>query len=463
MARTAEGWKLIWKRGIAHVRFRLQGRRNEVSTRTRDPVEAARLAAQIYADFVSGSVSRAASGALIHPGTELAELCADWIADVMPELGQGTDTTYEVYARHWCRHFQTIGNVTTPAIGAYQRARLGAVQRTTVVKERSALNRFLTWCKEKELIRAVPEFPALAKKATGTRHKQGRSAPLVELSPAEVEAILAALPVLNGRADAKGRRFHVRAFFETLYETGLRPEGTVDRLEGRDLTLAGLHIRPECDKNRWARVVPLSPRARAALESVGTRRPDEPIFGVHDRRLVFRKACIEALGPERGKLVTPYDLKHARATHLADAGVASTGIEFLTGTKAALDHYIHPTRRAGEEALRIAAGVSAAASFGGQSGAVVPGEECEGEDLNLHGSNPASTSTESENSEGGKGGEIGGEEAAEPPLSGARNDLSGARHPIAVWALALAADRVLARRTGVLLVRRPQRRVRDAG
>ena len=166
MARTAEGWKLVWRRGIGCVRFRLKGKRHEISTLQREPAQAAEVAAQIYSDFVSGRVKRASTGALIHPATPLDELCANWIADIMPELGDGTDKTYETYARHWSPRFQTIGGVSTPSIGDYQRKRLGEVQRSTI-----GLSRFLGWLVEKEMLGEVPTFPKLAKKATGTRHK----------------------------------------------------------------------------------------------------------------------------------------------------------------------------------------------------------------------------------------------------------------------------------------------------
>ena len=379
MARTAEGWKLVWRRGIACVRFRVQGKRHEISTLQRDPVEAAKVAPKIYSDFISGRVKRSAVGALIHPGTQLDELCALWIADIKNEMGDGTDSTYETYARHWCKSMASIGDVNSSGIGAYQRARLGNVQKSTVVKERSAFRRFLEWCVEKEMIREVPELPKLGKKSVGVVHKQARKAPQIELAPNESEAILAALPELSLRSK-KGKHFPVRARFVIAYETGLRPE-TLDKLVGSDVTLAGLSIRKEVDKNRWGRVLPLSARARAALRSLGARRPDEPLFGVHDYRTVFRKACIEALGAERGELPTPYDLKHARVTHLLDAGAPVTGIRFLTGTNVALDHYVQSTRRAAEQAI------------GGHSGDEAVADECEGEDLNLHGSYPASTSS----------------------------------------------------------------------
>ncbi len=388
MARIAEGWKLVWRRGVARVRFRLQGKRQELSTLQRDPIKAAEVAARIYSDFVSGRTKRASSGALINPGTPLDELCALWIADVMPELGKDTDLTYEIYARHWCAHMKTIGDVNSAGIGNYQRQRLTLVQRSTVIKERGGLRRFLEWCEEQEMLRGVPEFPKLKKKVTGVRHKQARSKPQVELSPNEIERILAALPEKSLRT-RKGKHFAVRARFEFAYETGLRPE-TLNQLRGADVTVSGLHLRPEADKNRRDRVVPLSERALAALRSLGPIGRDELLFGVHDYRTVFGQACVDALGDERGAQVTQYDLKHARVTHLIDDGAPITGIRFLTGTNVALESYAHPSRRAAEQAL------------GGLSGNMARPKLCEGEDLNLHGSYPASTSIESESTNRGE-------------------------------------------------------------
>jgi len=379
MARIAEGWKLVWRRGIGRVRFRLQGKREEISTLQRDPLKAAEVAARIYADFVSGRTKRASTGALINPGTPLDELCAEWIADIMPELGDGTDVTYEIYARHWCASMATIGEVTSSGIGDYQRKRLTQVQRATIIKERGGLRRFLEWCEEKEMIRDIPEFPKLKKKSQGVRHKQARSAPQVQLAPAESEAILRCMPELSLRS-RNGKRFPVRARFVFAYETGLRPE-TIDKLVGADVTVSGLHIRPEADKNRWDRVLPLSPVAWAAIKSLGPIARDQSLFGDHDYRVVFRKACVEALGQERGAQVTPYDLKHARVTHLLEGGASIPGIKFLTGTDVALDHYMQPSRRAAEQAI------------GGLSGNMPRVDSCEGEDLNLHGSYPASTSS----------------------------------------------------------------------
>ena len=59
----------------------------------------------------------------------------------------------------------------------------------------------------------------------------------------------------------------------------------------RDVTVSGLHMRRELDKNRWERVIPLSARARAALKSLGTLEPAEPLFGEHDYRTVSGRAA----------------------------------------------------------------------------------------------------------------------------------------------------------------------------
>ena len=92
----------------------------------------------------------------------------------------------------------------------------------------------------------------------------------MELSPDEIESVLSCLPVLSFRR-RKGKSFFVQARFIFAYETGLRPE-TLDKLLARDVTVSGLHMRAELDKNRWERVIPLSARARAALKSLGYPR-----------------------------------------------------------------------------------------------------------------------------------------------------------------------------------------------
>jgi len=348
MARRAEGWKLVLRGDIYRVRFTYEGKRYEITTGERDPGKAAVVAARIYADVVAGRVTVSLSGALVHPTTKVAEVCADWLAAIESELGRNTGVTYLVYAKHWSKFFETMGGINTGTISNYARERLKHVQRPTVIKEQSALGRFLTWCFEQGIVRSVPVINPPPKKAMGKRHPQGRKGP-TPLTTEQVEAILAQLPERSRTRDRKA--ILVRPRFVFAFETALRPE-MIDQLEERDLTAFGLHIRAEVDKNRWDRTVPLSERAAEALRAGITGNPTARIFGEHDLRVTFRKAAKAALGVADGKRVTPYDLKHARVTAWRSAGRDPLGIQFLTGVIEAIEEYMHPNRTAAERVLR---------------------------------------------------------------------------------------------------------------
>jgi integrase len=373
MARRAEGWKLVKRGRIYRVRFTYKTKRYEITTCESVAGKAELVAAQIYSDVVAGRVTVTDAGNLVHPTTTLADLCSDWIIAIEPELGRKTGTTYTVYAKHWCEFFETIGRVTTGNISNYGRKRLGSVTRATVSKELSAFRRFLLWAFDEGMLREVPEVRMPSKKALGVKHAQGRKAP-THLSPEQVEAILAALPV-KGRARG-GKELLIRDYFTFCYETALRPDGTLDHLEERDFTPAGLHIRPELDKNRWERTVPLSERAATILGRIAKGEPTRPFFGDRDRRDAWRKAAIKALGPELGKKANPYDLKHARVTAWFSAGKDPMGVRFLTGTNEAIDKYALPSRLAAERALW------------GDSGARPVGESAKGEDRTRTGVTP---------------------------------------------------------------------------
>ncbi len=349
MARK-QGWTLILRRETYSVRFRHEGRRYEISTRESDPRKASAAAARIYANVITGRVKKSANGALVHPSTPIEEPIADWIAAIASELGRGTDLTYEVYGRHWVSHFETIGEITSARIGDYQRARLGSVVRSTVVKERSAFKRFCSWLVEREILAELPDFPPLPRKALGTTAPGRRQKPSMVLTPAEVHAIIAQLPEWSSSIHVEP--FPIRARFEVAHDTALRPR-TLDLIEHRDVTLAGLHIRAEVDKNRWERVVPLSERARKALQRItpASVEPRALVFGQHQYRDQLRAAAVAVLGEARGKLVTPYMLKHARVTDWLDDGKSVLGIRFLTGTKLALDSYAHSSRRSAEQVI----------------------------------------------------------------------------------------------------------------
>lgn len=344
MARNAEGWKLKLKRGIFHVRFTHKGERYEVSTRSRDSGEATEVAERIYADVVSGQVKKTSVGKLAHPLMAIEELVASWLANIEVELKGKTPDTYVVYGRHWKKHFGTLGKLTSSEIGDYQRARLKEVQKTTLIKERSALLRFMVWLEEKGYIVGVPLFPKIGKKVLGTKYVKARrrSVPKLALNPEYVDLFLAALDV---RSEKHG--FLIRPRFAFQHATALRP-GLIDNLVWDDVLPGNqLLIRGEFDKNGDERIVPLSPRAVQALKDAGPKAAGKPIFGRHDYRLHVSRAKAK-LPPHVAREFTPYGLKHARVTQWFREGKNELGIQFLTGTKYALGRYAIASRDAAD-------------------------------------------------------------------------------------------------------------------
>lgn len=340
MAKTAQGWRWVVRRGVRYVRFTHQGRRYDVSTRTRDVAEAQAIAERIYADVVTGRARRVEGGALTHPGASLDELTAKWLVAMQAEVCAETIETYTRYASLWLGEMPTVGSLTAASAANYMRKRLREVQAITVGKELYTLQRFVTWMAEQRFIDLAPDIPRLPKKALGTKRAgvRGRAA---ELQREEVQAVLAALPTLSNGVP-------VQAYCTVLYETALRPQGTVGRLVWSDVTPFGLHIRSEADKNRWERTVPLSTEARAALDGLPGVRCGL-IFGCPDIRDSFDTAVRKALG-ERREGATPYCLKHARITHWFEDGASIPAVKFLTGITqtATLDRYARASRRAAE-------------------------------------------------------------------------------------------------------------------
>lgn len=345
MARNAEGWKLKLKRETYHVRFTHKGHRYEISTRTGDSVEATSVAERVYADVISGQVKKATNGTLAHPAMDLDDLVGEWLANIEVELKGKTPETYMTYGRTWKKHFDTLGKVTSSAIGDYQRDRLKEVQKTTVVKERSALLRFLVWLDEKGYISSVPLFPRIGKNVLGTKYAvaKRRSAPQEALTRHWVDVFLSGLDM---RSDKHG--FLVRPRFEFQWATALRP-GLIDNLTWDDVLPDGkLRIGKRFDKNGKERRVKLSPRAIKALKDAGPPVPGETIFGRHDyREHVARAKAL--LPPHLASEFTPYGLKHARVTEWVRGGKNELGIQHLTGTKYALGRYAIASEDAAEE------------------------------------------------------------------------------------------------------------------
>jgi len=117
-----------------------------------------------------------------------------------------------------------------------------------------------------------------------------------------------------------------------------------------------------------------------------------------------KKAAEAVLTKEQSKTFTQYDLRHARITQLAETGNLP-GVAFIAGHVQAstTSGYIHSNRKAPERTLASAGATGFTASTPNPAsqrnrlaGVGKPSKAlslCEGEDLNLHGSYPASTSS----------------------------------------------------------------------
>jgi integrase len=361
MGKAAKGWELR-ARGedeILHVRFRHERTRYERSTGTADPVAAAKEAARIYAEIVSGEQRRARGEAPTAASLPIANLAAKWIRGIDGSThSSGTAKLFLIHMRaHIIPFFKRLDRVTEAKIEDYQSKRLREVTRVTLRKERMTLRLFLQWCKRRKLIPVIPDFPPLPQGATGTR-ATNRKTESVHVSPEQVAAFVAALPVLSKGKIRQSHRFPVRARYIVAWETGLRPS-TLDKISVPEHYRKGraeLHITADIDKSRYARTVSLTKAARAALDAVVPKKG--LIFGKRDYRKYWAEAA-KASGMPEG--VTPYDLRHGRALALLDASGSLSGVAYALGHKklTTTDRYLKATRKAGDAVL-VAAEVSGA-------------------------------------------------------------------------------------------------------
>jgi integrase len=370
MGRPTKGWVLRKPRGkrkFYTVRFTFASKRGEYSTQERDPARAARVATQIYAKALTGELDSELVN--ISPDRPLDELVAQWLADVHSELDEETS---EEYRRYWkatlLPFFRSLSRIDRPNAQQYYRERLTSVLRPTVLKELSGLRRFLAWCEDQGILEHAPEIPSPPRNAHGTPCKKRRRSAPTKLSPAEVQAVLDALPEYSTGRD--GKPFAVKARADLMYATGLRPE-TIDKLAYPDHYTPGsseLKISGIDDKARHDRVVPLSDAAREALDlALGPVKPGERklIFGRHSQRYQLHKAAVHVLSPEKARTFCSYDLKHARITHWAEQSRNVAAIQYLVGHRhvSTTAKYVTPTLRAAQDLLREVGG-----SFGDTSG-----------------------------------------------------------------------------------------------
>jgi integrase len=246
------------------------------------------------------------------------------------------------------------------AIEAYWASRLREVLWQTVNKEQGPLRDFLDWCERKALLTGkidVPRLPSRKKRANrGTPFRQRRRGKATEITAAQARSIVALLP--DSSESKKEAPFPIRARFVFMLETGLRPK-TLDQLRTPGHYTKGaavLRITADIDKNEFARELPLTEAARAALDSVCP--PEGLIFGKHDYRPQLSRAAEKVLPPHLAATFTAYDLRHRCATELAATGDL-TGAAYLMGHKqvTTLNRYARPEQGA---AVRVLAARSRA-------------------------------------------------------------------------------------------------------
>lgn len=332
LRRRSEG--AVWK-----VRFRPAPRSatTERSTGTTDKGEADTEAAKIVARARAGAIAvtrRQRRGA----AAPIGPLVTGWLGWLTATHAPTTIKTWRDYAfSHFIPFFGSTEKITSEGCTAYQRDRLSKVEGVTVRKEQSALRSLVTYGQETGAIVEAVEVPRLPKRAIGTTYARRTRREAPQLSAAETVAVIRQLPEWS--SSRKVARFPIRARFLVAYETGLRPS-TLDRL----LTpahyrqgAAALKLDAKTVKERWARDVPLSRRARRILDYLlramaADGKPYKgPIFGWHNYREHIEAAAAEALPSEKAERFCAAHFRSAMITHSLGAGAPLPAVQWLVG------------------------------------------------------------------------------------------------------------------------------------
>lgn len=337
MAANASPWSLIRdQRNRKYlVRFRLGGRQFKLSTKTTDRRRAAVVAAKLYQEALNRKVEVSTSS-----GESLAMLMAGWLETIEVERSQATFEQYKMYCRtHFLPFFGSPEGLTTLRCDEYRLKRLREVQAPTVSKELSALRGLVSWCVRRGDLSKAPEIASPNRGTRGTVANGGKGQKVrVDLTAQEVEEILRHLPERTRTGAAP------RAFYTVMWETALR-KGTLERLEAPGDYQRGaetLRIRSEIDKSRYGRPLPLTVRAREALDSVCP--VSGVIFGRRDLRYTLKKAAMAAgLSGERAHHLSNHDFRHARITYATSQSTNLAGTAYLAGHRrvTTTNGYVH--------------------------------------------------------------------------------------------------------------------------
>jgi hypothetical protein len=221
--KRASPWQTrVHKSGFIYVRFTVRGHEVDRSTRTRDPEEAQRIAAEIYSTETAGRGRASGTSA----GEPLEDVTPAWILEISAgEVDRATANSYASFANQWARFFGTTDRLTMPEIAKYIGTRLGRVLRKSIRKDLSALRGFLDWLVRQGGIDVAPVVPAIPRGKGGVRSNPRRKLTGKVWTREQIEALIAACDEWSQRR-ARGSdvgRFRVRDYAIVLWETGSDP------------------------------------------------------------------------------------------------------------------------------------------------------------------------------------------------------------------------------------------------
>ena len=350
--------------GTWYTRFTVGGDEIELSTGSRDADAARSEAERLYGEQLALASNRPRKVKPIRTrrglSVALEDLIAEWLSSLVNTHAAGTLKGWELYAgTHFIPFFVAVHNVNAGTCADYMRSRLGQVRSQTVRKELTALRSLLAWGAESGFLPPF-EVPKLPKRSAGTPFERRSRVSAVPLSRDQVEAFLAALPEWS--SSRKVERFAVRARFVVAYETSLRPS-TLDRLSVPEHYRKGetsLRLSEASDKNRWSRDVPLTERARAALDAVLADLGDGYegfIFGDHDHRTHVQRTANKVFPRELAERFCPAHLRSARITHLLEQSGNLPGVQHMAGHRqtTTTSRYVRPSFRAALDVLEAEA------------------------------------------------------------------------------------------------------------
>ncbi len=286
------------------------------------------------------------------------EAGAEWLAQSVGRLREKTRNTYEVYLHLLDSAMPSVADWSEDGFDALLSARLAVVQAQTARKEFAVFRALVEFAFARHWLPRLIAVPSVPKRAKGTRFDARRRCAADEYSPAEIEALIVALPEWSRRSRKDGvSRYPIRARFLVSYDLALRPE--VANVAEIGVTWSpgrfDWWIPAEHDKIGNARMLPLPARCVAALESLGLT--SGLIFGAHDYRESIHKAALTVLPKHKADRLCAQHLRSAGGSHLLElTGDNLLGVQFIMGHKqvSTTARYMRTSARAGAEAMAAA-------------------------------------------------------------------------------------------------------------